>query len=411
MKIKVFEKYKVLIGNIFQLSTLHVFNMIIPIILIPYIVESIGVIKYGDLAYSFTISNFALIVVNFGFDYSGSKRISNNRNNSKEIASILTSVTIIKLLLFFVLLLIFFTVIIFVEHLDFFLYFFSFLMVLDSIFIPKWFFLGLEKVKYITIGYGASKLISSLFIVYFLYYDFPIYSIPLSYLIGIFFTGFYSLYVIKTKLKLSLSAVSKSIVFLEFHNSINLFFTNLSVNLFRNSTVFFGRFLLSPSQLGSYALAERIIKALQSFSNPITQALFPHFSLVSKKGGVKVIKANVYKMAKVISPTIIIFIIVAMFAIKTLKDQFNVDYFDNNIFLLSPIILFGTLNFMFGFLGLVNLGFEKKFMKIMTGATLFNILITPLILYINPSTSSLPLLLTEILLFFLLYNSFRKIGY
>ena len=410
MNIKILNKYKVLTSNVFQLSVLHVFNMIVPLLLIPFIIKSIGIIKYGELAFAMTISTYALILVNFGFDYSGSKRISENRDNLKEIGSILTSITVIKLLFFLIVLLIFFGVITFVEELDFFLYFFSLMVVLDSIFLPKWFFLGLEKVKHLTIAYGVSKLISSLFIIYFLYLGLPIFFVPLSYLIGIFFTGIYSWYIIKVKFKVSISRVPKSAVIFEFNNSIKLFYTNLSVNIYRNSTIFFGGFLLSPTQLGSYALVERIIKAIQSFSNPLTQALFPHFSLVSKKGGIKVVKANIYKMVKFITPTIIVFIVIAMLAIKNLQVFFNIEFLDNNIYILSPIILFGTLNFMFGFLGLVNLGFEKKVLKIMIGVTLFNILITPLILYLNPSTSSLPLLITEIILFYLLFNSFRKIS-
>ena len=410
MKIKLLNKYKILTGNVFQLSVLHVFNMIIPLLLIPFIIKSVGIIKYGELAFAITISTYALILVNFGFDYSGTKRISENRDNLEKISSILISVTLIKLLLFVIVLLIFFLVIIFLEDLDFFLYFFSIMMVLDSIFLPKWFFLGLEKVKYITIAYGVSKLISSLFIVYFLYSGLPISFIPLSYLIGIFFTGLYTWFIIKVKLKVSMLRVSKSTVFYEFNNSINLFYTNLSVNLYRNSTIFFGGFLLSPTQLGSYALAERIIKAIQSFSNPLTQALFPHFSLVSKMKGIKLVKTNIYKLAKIITPTIIFFIVLAMLAIENLKVFFDIDVIDNNIYILSPIILFGTLNFIFGYLGLVNLGFEKKVLRIMIIITLFNLLFTPAILYLNSSTSSLPLLITEIILFSLLLNSFRKIG-
>lgn len=410
MELKLLNKYKNLTSNFFQLSALHLFNMIIPLLLIPFIIKHVGIIKYGELAFAITLSNYALILVNFGFDYSGTKRISENRDNLNIISSVLISITLIKVLLFIIVLLVFFLVIMFLNGFDFFLYFFSLLIVLDSIFLPKWFFLGLEKVKYITVAYGVSKLISSLLILYFLSSGFPLSYIPLSYLIGIFFTGFYTWYIIKFKLKLSITKFSRSNIFYEFKNSVNLFYSNLSVNLYRNSTVFFGGFLLSPAHLGSYALAERIIKAIQSFSNPLTQALFPHFSLVSKMKEMALVKTNIYRLAKIITPTIIFFILITMISIDKLKFFFKIDVLDDNIYVLSPIILFGTLNFIFGYLGLVNLGFEKKLFKIMIGITLFNIIITPLILYKSPSFSSLPLLITEIILFIFLLNSFIKIN-
>ena len=412
MSIKILNKYKVLTRNVFHLGLLHVFSTVIPIFLIPFVVVKIGLTEYGVLAFALTITNYALIFVNFGFDFSGAKRISNNRNNLNKIATILTSITIIKLVVFCLIMSIFFIVVFFIAQTNFYVYLFSLLLILDSILLPKWFFLGLEKVKYISYAYGVSKIISSILIIVFLSLNYPTFFIPLSYFLGILFTGAYSYYVLFNKLKIPYQLVSRANIIEELKHSSKLFLSSISINIYRNSSMLLAGFILNPVALGSYALAERIIKAIQSFSSPLTQALFPHFSSMNSKLDLKTFKRQIFTIAKYLTPVLILLVVLVVTIIpyvSVLIDSADSLSLHRNIYFLSPIILFGTLNFIFGFVGLVNLGYERKFMRLTVIATLVNIIITPLLILYSPLNVPLPLLITEVLLFLLIYRNFKRV--
>lgn len=106
------EGNKLVFKNVFFLSLMQGANYILPFITIPYLVRTIGIEKYGLIAFAQSFAAYFVIFTDYGFSLSATKLISINRNDSKKISEIFSSVLYVKLV-FVILSIIISTIIIF----------------------------------------------------------------------------------------------------------------------------------------------------------------------------------------------------------------------------------------------------------------------------------------------------------
>ncbi len=99
------EKYKsdttkTLLGNFTYLSILEVISILFPLLTYPYLIRVIGADRYGIIVFSQAIIAYVIIVVNFGFNVSATRRVSENRDNIIKLKQIYSSITYLKLYIF-----------------------------------------------------------------------------------------------------------------------------------------------------------------------------------------------------------------------------------------------------------------------------------------------------------------------
>ncbi|MBO7635291.1 MAG: oligosaccharide flippase family protein, partial [Paludibacteraceae bacterium] len=70
------SSYSKILGNMASLSLLQIANYLIPIIVIPFIVRSLGVETVGKVSYAQNIIQYFTILITFGFDYSATRQIA-----------------------------------------------------------------------------------------------------------------------------------------------------------------------------------------------------------------------------------------------------------------------------------------------------------------------------------------------
>lgn len=88
-----------LIENIFSLSILNGLNLILPLVTIPYLVATVGSAHYGIYSIVYSIVQYALLVSNYGFSYTSTKQIAQNRENIDTISWIFSSTILAKIIL------------------------------------------------------------------------------------------------------------------------------------------------------------------------------------------------------------------------------------------------------------------------------------------------------------------------
>lgn len=150
----------------------------------------------------------------------------------------------------------------------------------------------------------------------------------------------------------------------------HLFFGNISVALFRSSNVLILAGVSNSAAVAAYAMAEKTIKSLQALARPLNQhfatramkswAVYPHekktqvnaFDLIWKKT-----RIQVYVMS-LITPISIALIYAG--AVWGVMPGYTLDTLIL-IGLMSPAILFGVANAMFGVVGLKLLGAQSYF--------------------------------------------------
>ena len=63
------------------LTVLQLANILIPLIVLPYIVRIFGADLFGKVSYAQNIISYLTLLINFGFDYSATREIAINKNN------------------------------------------------------------------------------------------------------------------------------------------------------------------------------------------------------------------------------------------------------------------------------------------------------------------------------------------
>ncbi|KLT70588.1 oligosaccharide flippase family protein [Flavobacterium sp. ABG] len=139
----------------------QVFNLVSPLLVMPYLVAICEKEGLGKIGVGFSFALILNVLVDYGSYINGTKEISINRSNREIIKRKIVSVYIMKLFLIVILLLLAFLLICFVPFFnkEQAVFFFSFSYVIGQFINPTWVFQGLENYKWITFVNITSKII------------------------------------------------------------------------------------------------------------------------------------------------------------------------------------------------------------------------------------------------------------
>lgn len=265
-----------LLRAIFSLSVLKALDFLVPIILIPFAINVIGIEKYGIISFFQTLSIVMLVVVDFGFNVSGIQRISVCKCKLIESKYITASI-LIKVVLF-----------IFASAIYYVFAFISplkgnaelihtfFFVLLSGVLNFQWYYQAKERYYFILLVSFLSRVVG--FMLFFLLVseedDYLLFALILvsMYLIPSFF------HFLEQILQKRFSSVKVSYLKLVFSSNWNIFVYRFVNSGVLPAYVYAFSFILTPAQLGALGFVQRIMGAAINFSTPITQALIPHLA-------------------------------------------------------------------------------------------------------------------------------------
>ena len=161
---------KVLVRNFLYLSLLQIASYEFPIITMPYLARVIGPAGFGKLAFASAVMVWIQTIADWGFNFTATRDVAQNRNNIQKVSEIFSSVLwarcVLMLISFLFLFLLIGVVPKFRVNADVLLA--SSFMVLGHILFPEWFFQAMERMKYITILNLLSKLLFTVAVFYFI---------------------------------------------------------------------------------------------------------------------------------------------------------------------------------------------------------------------------------------------------
>ena len=76
------ENYKALASNFLSLSVLQLATYLFPLIVTPYIAKTIGLEKYGLIAFAASFCMYFTTFVDFGFNYSATRDVAKNQKDN-----------------------------------------------------------------------------------------------------------------------------------------------------------------------------------------------------------------------------------------------------------------------------------------------------------------------------------------
>lgn len=270
--------------NIIALVFVQFSNYIAPLLVLPYLSRVLGLEGFGIVAMAMSLCAIALIFTDYGFGLSAPYWLAKNKNDKKLVASYLSSIFTAKVLLF----------IIVVTCVYFYLnrngninYDLTFqvaiiITIFFQTFQTDWFFIGIEKMKNVTIIMVASKIIY-LILVFLLINNATQISLliicyAISNLIGSLI-GFFFIY----KEGYWLAKPTKQQVWRVFADSALFFVSRLSVGVYTSASTFVVGLFSGASAAALYSSAEKLYQAGQSATSPVTQALFPYLARTGNK--------------------------------------------------------------------------------------------------------------------------------
>ncbi|MEN9828651.1 MAG: hypothetical protein RJA11_1267, partial [Bacteroidota bacterium] len=88
--------------NFFSLTFLKGLEYLVPLILVPYLVRTLGLERYGIVQSAVSFMYIFYIITNFGFNYSAARQISVYRDNPDMSSKIAGAILVLKSILMFI---------------------------------------------------------------------------------------------------------------------------------------------------------------------------------------------------------------------------------------------------------------------------------------------------------------------
>ncbi|WP_427122028.1 oligosaccharide flippase family protein [Proteus mirabilis] len=265
--------------NTLALSIIKILDIILPLITIPYLTRVLSLNDFGLLIISLAIYNLANILTDFGFGLSTPYTIAKNKNNSIFLNNYISSIFILKIILFI------FSIVFIVLYynsinshiIDITIIYLTIAIVLSLTFQTPWFFIGIEKMKTITLLTSLSKLLYFFLIFLIVPYYKSINSVLLSIFISNLIASIFYFILIR-KFGIQFKLVKFKYIIIIFKENIGFFISRISVHL---STTMNG--ILIGSILGStssaiYGAADKLYNAGIGLMSPISNALYPNMA-------------------------------------------------------------------------------------------------------------------------------------
>jgi O-antigen/teichoic acid export membrane protein len=253
------------------------FNLVTPLLVVPYIVSVCGEENFGKTAVGMAIAFFLIVFVDFGSDIIGVREVAVNRNNPEALNKIFTTTYAVKAIILIVVLVI--TSIIFLSFSYFLseyrMFFLGLLVLLGQFINPTWFLQGIENVKWITILNVISKTIYLAGIFFTIKHEHDYIYINMWWGIGMIISNFVMFILVVKKHQFSFLTVNKSEIVNHIKNDFSMFSSQIFVSLQLYAPVVLISYFGSNLMAGQYRIVEQIIVIFKTYIFLFFNYVFP----------------------------------------------------------------------------------------------------------------------------------------
>lgn len=369
-----------MINNSKSIVKNYIFNVfyqilviILPIITMPYISRVLGAEKIGEYSFTFSISQYFVLLAILGTNIYGCRIISYSRTNEGEMSNSFWSIYIIKIITFIVSLALYFLVLFFFIDSNKMIYYLQGINILAVLLDITWFYQGIEEFGSIVLKNTFIKVISIalIFILVKEPSDIYIYTLVLSVstLVGNLILWInISKYLLPLK-KCNIN-IKKHIIPI-----IKLFIPQIAIQVY---------VVLDKTMLGGYSTAEQVayydmaIKIIKISLTVVTSlgiVMLPRIANEFKKGENEKIKGYINNSMV----AMLLIAIPMMFGFIGISKEF-ISLFLGNEFIetakimriISPILIFMTISNVIGVQCMIPMGYEQLLTKSVVIAAIVN---------------------------------------
>ncbi|WP_375295427.1 oligosaccharide flippase family protein [Morganella morganii] len=273
-----------MIKSILSMITVKCISFISPILLIPALVNFLGISQYGRYNFILAISGLLSIFINYGFEYSASRDLSRAKSQSK-INSIYTNTLACKFIIY-ILSTPILILICYYYNISKYLFGSISLFLFSQVLFPIYVFQGMKRMGFL--------IYNTLFLnIIFLIYIILLITLNSARTVEIVFVGYaiiniisaiQLMFFIKKRLYITIESLCIKNIIAHFQHGWWIFLSRITSSGLSHITIILLASILSEKLLGIYTLSDKIIRAINSFYYAIQQAVYPYLcNAIDKK--------------------------------------------------------------------------------------------------------------------------------
>lgn len=346
----------------------------IPLIVIPYLISVVGGVNYGKYIFAYSLIFYFLNLVQYGFNLTAVRELSINRDKKEKVNSICSKVITTQIYLivisFFILQLLIYFVPSFNEE-SLLLQTLFLIVIGDSLFC-RWYFQGIDEMRFITIVNLFSKLSYFVFVLFFINKTDDYRYIGLYQSFGYILSGIMAVYIIFGRNRVKYTFVPFSEVFIVLKDGVSAFTTMIVPILYTNTSIFILGIFASPICVMYFDIANKVCRAATSVNTILNQVIYPFTS--RNRNNIKsfVLTKRLYLIVGLV-------ITVIMMATSGLVSQIIAPEFISNvqpliiILSVSPLLL--AIRSVYGINYLMANFYDSLYMKIAVSSSLIGLVL------------------------------------
>lgn len=345
--------------NTFFLYIMTGAKFVLPLIITACLTRRLGPDAYGVISYLTPVMGYFILLFDFGFNFSATKKIAQHRADpvliEKTIAAVYTAKILLVLAGFLPLMLLLLCIDLLRQYVL--LTVLYYLSTAAQIFIPDFLYRGLEKMEGVTTRYILAKLITAVLIFLAVRDDGGLILVPLAYLIGTVAAALHTNHhmVKKLRYRVALAGLREAAAELR-ESGIYFVSTFASTALSVTSTFVMGIVGMPTAQIAYWGVAFQVVQAVQAMYDPITTSIYPH--VAGKRDHKFVLRITLCLLPLVAAGCVLLYCLAGL-AVKIIAGSAYLAAVPV-LQALTPMLLFSFVAQMLGFPLLGALGRERQ---------------------------------------------------
>ena len=345
--------------NTFFLYIMTGAKFILPLIITACLTRRLGPDAYGVISYLTPVMGYFILLFDFGFNFSATKKIAQNRGDREFIEKTVSAVYTAKIILVLAGLILLVPMILLVDLLrqNPTLTILYYAATAVQIFVPDFLYRGLEKMEGVTVRYITAKIVTAVLILIIVSDDDRIIMVPVAYLLGTAVSAFQTNrhMVRRMGYGFSLSGVREAVAELK-ESTVYFMSTFAGTALSITSTFVMGIVGMPTVEIAYWGVAFQVVQAVQSMYDPIATSIYPH--VAKKKDHKIVLQVTVYLLPAVAAGCAVLYRLAGL-AVNVIAGE---EYLAAVPVLqhLTPMLLFSFVAQMLGFPLLGAMGKERE---------------------------------------------------
>lgn len=274
----------IVLKNTFLLYFMTIAKYVFPLLLFPYLTRILGTEKYGIVTYMTAVASYVSLVIDFGFNFSATRKISKCRDDRQSVVSVCASVVQAKIMLGLlsgvgVAVLVPFISIL-RENLAVLIAYYISTVILA--FLPDFIYRGIEQMQGITIRYVLSKAVTTVLTLLLVKGPDHLILVPIFNGVGNIVSVIFTWIHLKKSIGITFRFESFRRALSEIKESSVFFVSTFASTAFTlANTLFMGIVNLSETDIACWGVAFQLISIVISLYEPITTSIYPR--MVSSK--------------------------------------------------------------------------------------------------------------------------------